>query len=348
MVIIEFYALIPAYEPDEKLAGLAQQLSESGLKVVIVNDGSALGYDRYFDAAKAYAEVISYPENRGKGYALKEGLSHIKEQCTPYSVVVTLDSDGQHSVEDVVRVCQEAVKSPYTLILGCRRIKGNTPLKSRVGNTITRLVFRLFTGRKVYDTQTGLRAFRTDLIPFMCEVEGDRYEYEMNVLLSCTRRGIPITEVEIETIYIDGNSGSHFRAFRDSFMIYGEIVKFAASSLISFVVDYGLYSLFAILTAGLGSVGIPLSNIAARLISSAVNYTINRRLVFKSRECIVKTAASYFALALFILIGNTLLLTLLVNVLGINKFIAKPIAEIAFFTLSWLAQKYFIFRRKRR
>ena len=348
MVIIELYALIPAYEPDEKLIFLAQGLNSSGFKVVIINDGSSAEHSRFFDAAKTYAEVIEYPENRGKGYALKMGFTHIKEHCSHDSVVVTLDCDGQHSIEDAVRVCDKAATFSDTLVLGSRRIKENTPLKSRIGNTITRLIFRLSTGRKVYDTQTGLRAFGTELIPFMCGIEGDRYEYEMNVLLSCAKRCIPITEVEIETIYMDGNSGSHFRAIRDSLLIYGEILKFAASSLISFLVDYTLYSLFAILTSGLGSAGIPVSNIAARIISSAVNYTINSKLVFKNNRSVLKTAASYFALALCILVGNTLLLTLLVNVLGINKFIAKPLTEASFFTLSWLAQKYIIFRRKRR
>ncbi len=348
MGIIEFYALIPAYEPDERLAGLAERLNNSGFRVVIVNDGSSSKFARFLDEAKAYADVIAYPENRGKGYALKTGLSYIKEHCLPDSVVVTLDSDGQHSIKDAVLVCREAANRPGTLVLGCRRIKENTPLKSRVGNTITRVIFRLFTRKNVYDTQTGLRAFSTALIPFMCGIEGNRYEYEMNVLLACTRLNIPITEVEIETIYIDGNSGSHFRAVRDSFLIYGEILKFAASSLISFFVDYALYSLFVILTAGLGSAGILVSNISARVVSSALNFTINRNLVFKSQGRFVGTAAAYFALALCILIGNTLLLALFVNVIGINKFVAKPLAEAALFILSWLTQKFLIFNVKRR
>lgn len=348
MVIIELYALIPAYEPDKKLALLAKQLNEAGFRVVIVDDGSSAENEAYFDAAEAYAEVLKYPKNHGKGYALKTGLAYIKERCSHDSVIVTLDSDGQHSVTDAIKICQEAASNPHTLVLGSRRIKDTTPLKSRLGNTITRLVFRLFTGKSVYDTQTGLRAFGADLIPFMCGIAGDRYEYEMNVLLSCTRRIVPITEVEIETIYIDGNSGSHFRAFRDSFLIYSEIVKFAASSLICFLLDYVLYSIFVLLTTGLGGAGIAVSNVLARVLSSSANYTINRNLVFKSQKNVVCTAASYFALASFILVCNTLFLTLLVNVLGVNRFVAKPAAEAAFFMLSWFTQKYIIFKRKRR
>lgn len=62
----------------------------------------------------------------------------------------------------------------------------------------------------VYDTQTGLRAFSVSRIPMMLEMQGERYEYEINVLLYATRRKIPIQEVEIATVYLDGNQTSHF------------------------------------------------------------------------------------------------------------------------------------------
>jgi exopolysaccharide biosynthesis protein len=102
------------------------------------------------------------------------------------------------------------------------------------------------------DTQTGLRAFDMSLVPLLLDIRGERYEYEMNMLLDFARMGVPIRETRIETVYIKGNSTSHFHVLRDSAMIYGEIFKFAASSFTGFVVDYSLYSLMVLLTAGAG------------------------------------------------------------------------------------------------
>lgn len=340
-------ALIPAYEPADELLNLVVQLSDANFRIILVDDGSGEGYRQIFSAAKRFAEVLIHETNKGKGEALKTGLSYIQRHCPENSVVVTLDADGQHSVTDAIRVAEAASADAGSLVLGCRRFVGDVPRRSRFGNTVTRFVYRTVTGLEVSDTQTGLRAFDASLIPFMLEVKGDRYEYEMNVLLKCARGKVPIREIEIATIYFDNNSGSHFSTIKDSFIIYRDIIKFAASSLTGFAVDYGLYSLLVALTCGLGSaVSIPLSNIAARVVSSSVNYTINRRFVFKSEEKATKTAVQYFALAACILAGNTVLLSLLVNGLGINEYAAKIITEITFFVTSFFAQKFFIFAKK--
>lgn len=341
------FALIPAYEPGAVLIDLARQLKLAGFSVVIIDDGSGPGYDAIFNTAKSYAAVLSYPDNCGKGHALKTGLSYIAGQDSADGVVITLDSDGQHRVEDVIRVGEDALARKDCLVLGSRRFGKNTPARSQFGNSVTRFVFRLSSGKKVYDTQTGLRAFGCSMIPLMCSIQGERYEYEMNVLLNCARRGISLREIEIETVYFDNNSGSHFNTFTDSFRVYGEIIKFAASSFTGFLVDYGLYSLLVALTAGLGtSVSIPISNISARIVSATVNYSLNRKFVFKNEDSAVKTMTMYFVLAACILAGNTFFLSFLVGTLHANKYLAKIITEITFFTASWLFQKYLIFRKK--
>ena len=96
------------------------------------------------------------------------------------------------------------------------------------------------TGVAVSDTQTGLRAFSAELLDFMSRISGSRYEYEMNMLASCAKKGIPIREVPIRTIYHDKeNSCSHFRRIRDSVRIYRELFKFFLSSFSSFLLDSG-------------------------------------------------------------------------------------------------------------
>ena len=172
------------------------------------------------------------------GPPLKTGLAYIEKHCGPNSVIVTVDADGQHRANDAMKLCEVARKHPDTLVLGSRKFRGRIPLRSRFGNTVTRLVYRISTGLKVYDTQTGLRAFHKQLLPQMLEIPGARYEYEINVLLEMAKTGVPIMEEEIktgvpimeeeiETIYLDrDNSSSHFDTVRDSFRVYREILRF--------------------------------------------------------------------------------------------------------------------------
>ncbi len=340
-------ALIPAFEPSGSLLNLLAKLSAAHFQIVLVDDGSGANFNWIFSSALRFADVLIQDINKGKGSALKTGLAHINKHYPKNAIVVTLDADGQHSVVDAQRVTEAANLNTGSLILGCRRFEGDVPARSRFGNSVTRFVYRAATGLSVSDTQTGLRAFGAEMIPLMQEIKGERYEYEMNVLLTCSRKKIPIKEVEIETIYIDDNSSSHFSTIKDSFRIYRDIIKFAASSLTGFVVDYGLYSLLVLSTGSLGTaVSIPLSNVAARIVSASVNYTINKRFVFKSDDSVSKTAMEYFALAACILVMNTLLLSLLVNLVGVNEYAAKIFTELTFFVMSWAAQKFIIFRKK--
>lgn len=340
-------ALIPAYEPEERLCEIVKRLCAAGLRVVVVDDGSGGGYQPVFSEVCAHADLLTHAQNRGKGAALRTGLQYIRQTFGEACTVVTLDADGQHRIDDVLRVLARAQECPGTLVLGSRSFDGDVPARSRFGNTVTRAVYRLSTGLRVRDTQTGLRAFSGGLIPMMLAIGGDRYEYEMNVLLQCAQKKIPIREETIQTVYFDNNARSHFSTFRDSARVYANILKFAASSLLGFAVDYGLYSLLTLLTAGLGTAfSVTFSNITARVVSAGVNFAVNRRLVFRSRESVVKTGAQYFALAALILCGNTLLLNWMVEALGVNRYAAKLVTELTFFVLSWAAQRFLIFRRR--
>ncbi|WP_085832025.1 bifunctional glycosyltransferase family 2/GtrA family protein [Clostridium merdae] len=344
---MQIIALIPAYEPTDILIDLTRRLFDSGFTVVVVDDGSGINYKRIFHQCRPYAQVLAYEGNQGKGHALKTGCQYIKEHYEKKSIVVTVDSDGQHAIEDAVKVAEKVAAHPSSLILGVRTFGEGTPLRSQLGNSITRAVFSLSTGIRVSDTQTGLRGFCVSMIPFLVGVPGSRYEYEMNVLLQCAQQNIGILEVPIQTIYMNGNKGSHFNTLQDSFRIYKHILKFAASSLLSFCIDYGVYSALAVSMAGLGmNVGIPLANITARAVSASANYAMNKRFVFHSSANTLKTGAQYILLAVSILLGNTVLLSFLVNQWGVNPFAAKLFTELTFFMVSWVGQRFWVFRRQ--
>lgn len=217
--------LIPSYEPDNKLVNLVNELSTENINIVVVDDGSGSLYKDIFDKCKDYADIISYETNKGKGYALKTGLKNIRDNFKQPYIIVTMDSDGQHTINDAKKLIKEIDVNEKILILGKRIRSCNTPLRSKVGNTITRFIYRLATGLDIYDTQSGLRVFNNTLVDYLLDIEGNRFEYEMNVLLKCAIDKIEIKEVEIQTIYIDNNSGSHFKAIKDSYRIYKDIIK---------------------------------------------------------------------------------------------------------------------------
>lgn len=250
---------------------------------MLVDDGSEAKYQPLFQELGEMCIVLHHPRNLGKGAAIKTALRYVKEELWEYDVIGTMDADGQHMTEDMERVLEQAALHPEALVLGCRTVDGKMPWKSRMGNRITRAVFRRATGAWISDTQTGLRAFFAKLLEQMLAVPGERYEYEMNVLMDCVRQKIPLIEVPVQTIYQDRkNSSSHFRRVRDSFRIYRKLLRFSAVSLSSFVLDYGLFALFTLLFSGI-SWGIGASNILARFLSATWNYLGNCRLVFAEK-----------------------------------------------------------------
>ncbi|MCD8005399.1 MAG: glycosyltransferase family 2 protein [Oscillospiraceae bacterium] len=216
-------ALIPAYQPAEGLIDLLEELTSDGFDIIVVNDGSSPEYEEIFIKASTYAMILTHSVNRGKGAALKTGLKYIKNRYGENCTVVTMDADGQHSPLDALKVIKTAEENTDALVIGSRALDKDVPHRSQFGNTLTRLIYRLATGVSV---RAGLRAFSGSLISIILDIPGKRYEFEMNMLLILPESGIKIMEREIKTIYIDGNSSSHFDSVKDSIRIYREIFRF--------------------------------------------------------------------------------------------------------------------------
>lgn len=334
-------ALIPSYQPDDALPEVVRSLERCGFSCVVVDDGSSAETKKYFEEIGPDAVLLVHEINRGKGQALRTGLTYIRDHFEPPYTVVTVDGDGQHSADDAARLTEEAEEHPEAMILGKRNFTNSVPFRSRFGNAVTRIVFFFSSGVKVYDTQTGLRAFSDQAVQDLIDVQGDRYEYEMNALLFFARHKIPIREIGIETIYIDGNHKSHFRVLADSFRIYKDILKFSASSFVSFLTDYLIYTLLVLFTKNL-----VLSNVIARVVSGTLNFSLNHFVVFKSRENVWKAALKYLLLALSMLAVNTLILKLFAEVVGLHAMIAKILTEFICFFVNFTVQRLLIFKAR--
>jgi glycosyltransferase involved in cell wall biosynthesis len=213
---------MPVYRPGPHLPELVGGLPDPG-RVVVVDDGSGPDAESWLATVRAFGcTVLRHPVNRGKGAALKTGFRHIVE-AHPGCDVVTADADGQHSPDDVARVAERTGRG--RIVLGVRKFDLMPP-RSRFGNTVTQVLFRAATGRAVSDTQTGLRAYPAGLLDRLCTIAGERFEYEMNVLLDAARTGQPMEEVEVPATYLDGNAASHFGGLSDSTRVYRALLRY--------------------------------------------------------------------------------------------------------------------------
>lgn len=337
--------IIPALNPDDKLREIVDRNEEMENTVILVDDGSDDKHTQLFWELGERCIVLHHKENMGKGEAVKTALRYVKRELCQCEAIGIMDADGQHLVEDMEQLLHKAREHPGALILGKRQVGREMPLRSRLGNEITRQIFRLMTGVYISDTQTGMRAFSPKLLDFMTEVGGSRYEYEMSVLMACAREQKEIIEVPIHTIYLDKeNSSSHFRRVRDSLRIYGQLLKFSAVSFSSFLVDYGLFTLLTVMLPSTLQ-GIAAANVVSRVLSGGFNYMMNCRFVFHEKGN-KKTAADYFLLALVILVLNSIVRQGLLVFLRIPVYPAKIMTECILFLLSWIIQKKIIFQKK--
>ena len=345
--------IIPSLNPDDKLLRLLKNLQEGGFShILLVNDGSKEECMHYFrEAEETYGcIVLRHHVNFGKGAALKTAFNHYLNTFPDFDGVITVDSDGQHGLEDIRKCADDMLANPDALILGSRDFaSAGVPTRSRFGNVMTRNVFRLLCGVKIADTQTGLRAMSSPLVKRFLRTKGSRFEYEMNMLIDCSEERIPIRQVGIETVYIEENKSSHFNPIADSLKIYAVFGKFLLSSLSSFLIDFILFSCFSYVfqVAGLGVWYVWPATLGARVLSSMCNYLINRNAVFKSADdnghCLVR----YYALAVVQMMLSAGGVYGLVKLLSFNDKIAKLIVDTVLFLVSFRVQRGWVFRQRR-
>jgi glycosyltransferase involved in cell wall biosynthesis len=333
--------LIPSYEPDHRLIELIKNLRAiTEAPIIVVDDGSGERYRSIFDSVKAAGcTVLTHIVNQGKGRALKTGFQYILDNIQS-AAVVCADSDGQHSPKDIIAVGQASESTEAKMVLGSRLFTGKVPLRSRFGNRLTSKVYDKATGIYIGDTQTGLRGYPRSMLGWLCQVPGERFEYEMNLLLEAPAHGYGITELPIDTIYLDENKSSHFRPIADSLKIYLPILKFSASSIFAGILDFVLLLLLQFVTPGL-----LWSVIGARALSSAANYAMNRRFVFSrlGKAPVRKSMARYYTLVVLIVGLNYGCLSLLHTLLGIPLISAKLATEGILFLFSYWAQRRFVY-----
>ncbi len=339
--------IIPALNPDEKLLELLEKLNEQGFEPpLLVNDGSSQECEAYFKTAeeKYHCTILKHEENRGKGRALKTAFSYLLEKKT-CSYAVTIDADGQHAPEDVLR-CVLAAKEPENrgkIIFGCRNFnEPHVPRKSRWGNKSMCILMRFTCGMNLSDTQTGLRVFPKEYFSRLLEIEGERFEYETNMLIDIQREKISYGEVKIKTVYIENNRSSHFRPFADSMIIIRPFFHFLISSCGSSLVDLGAFALLFWLMKNLPErEAIWFATVAARILSACCNYMLNRHRVFGQGSR--KSPVKYMMLCVLQMCMSAALVAAIYGMVGSGATLIKIVVDVCLFFLSYQIQREWVF-----
>jgi glycosyltransferase involved in cell wall biosynthesis len=343
--MIKIPILIPAYNPDQRLVQLVESLIRVGtVHIVIVNDGSHEKSDTVFQQLEKLepCTLLTHAVNSGKGRALKTGLNHIFLQFPNSTGVVTADCDGQHRPEDILAVARALTQNPDQLIMGVRKMGNKVPFRSLFGNVCTRFIFSFVIGKKVSDTQSGLRGLPLSFIPHLLKTKGEGYEFEINMLILTKLRAIKIHEVVIDTIYIEDNKSSHFNPLLDSMKIYFQLFRFAFSSLLASFFDFIIFSLMFKLTSS-----IIVSLLIGRfLVGSLLNYVLNRRLVFHSNARVLWSLIKYYIALIVMSLLSYLLIHFTMEQLGLKVMLAKILVETLLFALSFSLQREFVFTAK--
>ena len=355
--------IVPSLNPDWNLNRVVDGMTAAGFdKVILVDDGSDEAHKEPFrKALEEHPEctLLVHEVNRGKGRAMKTAFAHIVDNMPEVTGAITIDGDGQHTPEDSIRIAEKMRECPDDIIFGCRNFdEEQVPFTNKIGNKITAWIFKAFFGMAISDAQTGLRGFPTKYLKRLINVEGERYEYESNMLMYMSEKKIPYSEIKIKTVYSDDNSGSHFNKVKDSIRIYKPIfqkatsLRYILSSAAGTVVDATAFTIFNSVFKNVSKIWLQtfLTTGLARIISAIVNYTLNYKWVFKSDASKTKSAAKYLTTAIVQYFASYLLCTLVfslaakVGIVGFGRTLLKLLVDGFLFFISYQVQKRWVFK----
>lgn len=208
--------IIPTYNNAGTVLDVVKRALAQNMPVVVVDDGCTDGTQTLLSGADLPVKVLRHEHNRGKGIALRTGLEYARREG--YRYAVTLDADGQHYPEDLPLFLSAIESHPGSLVLGSRDLAAeNMPGGNTFANRFSNFWFRLQTGHRVPDTQTGYRAYPLDRLPSL-RILTARYEAELSLLVFSAWKGIELVPVPIRVCYPEDRVSS-FRPFRDFFRI---------------------------------------------------------------------------------------------------------------------------------
>jgi len=197
------FITVPAFNEEKTVGSIVEELAKRGYKVALVDDGSI---DRTYEIAKKsklkYPDkifILRHPINRGLGAALKTGMRF--SLLKGADCVVTFDADGQHAFDDIKNVCIPLKLRNAQVVIGARPFE-DMPITKRFANNMMNLLTYLFYRTKVKDSQSGLRAFKSEVIPKL-NILSRGYGVSSEFIKEIHKNHLNLEEVTIQTIYTD-------------------------------------------------------------------------------------------------------------------------------------------------
>lgn len=330
-------ALIPIQDINEKLLPILQELKKNNFHNVVVYYGKNEEDKELLQKLTLDAKVMALASHQGRGNAIKSGLKYIKEKYRKNTLIVTMNGDGTHTVEDAVRLCNECMVAQDTFFLGKK--EELEKWEDKVNNFFTKTMYRLSSGESVSSTTTTLRAFSYNFIDLLLTVKGEKEDYESNVLLSCASNKVKIKEIDLTKENSAFNEKENL--FENGIDLLKENTKKLNTSkilFVSYIIDFVLFLFLNSLAKG----HIIISNLFARLISSF--FSFNKERVHKTD--LEKTLKQFLIKTFALLFLETLLLLLFVKIIHLPIFIAKLFSEILYILFDYGVQEYILKEEK--
>jgi glycosyltransferase involved in cell wall biosynthesis len=333
--------IIPTYCPGLPLINAIDQFANDGIRVIVVDDGSGQEYRSIFNTInkKSYVSVLTHAVNLGKGQALKTAFNHVLVEVPQVKAVVTMDDDGQHLYGDVIRMLERISLGETELCLGVRKFERGTPFRSKLGNICTRFMFFFLTGKKLLETQTGLRGIGASLLPHLVNLKSNKYDFEMEMLFLAHRENISISQLPIKTVYIEGNKASHFNPLFDSLKIYYVFIRYISLSLVAALTDMIFFSIVYYFSAS------PFfSLVIGRMITIGLYFLASKYLVFLSFKKELGEIVRFVIMASSYLIVSYFLMLALMDYFSFMPYLAKIVSESCLFFAGFAAQRIYVFK----
>ena len=213
MAALRCVVLMPTYNNAGTIAKVISDVKEFATDVIVVNDGSTDETAQILASIEGI-RVVDYPENKGKGYALKLGLQKAYEWG--YRYVITIDSDGQHYADDIPTFIEKIEEKPDSLLIGARNLTAeNMPSKNTFANKFSNFWYKVETGQTLSDTQSGYRLYPLEKLQNI-RLLTRRYEFEVEIIVRAAWRGVNVENIPIKVYYPPVEERvSHFRPLQD-------------------------------------------------------------------------------------------------------------------------------------
>lgn len=330
----EMVILMPVYNPDERIVNYVKKLKENNYQVVLINDGSKSEYHSLFEKMVHDCKIISYPFFKGKGYAIKEGIHYIKEHLQDKKGIIILENEY-----DLIHI-----NHIRTLI---NKNSQKMWVVHHKGKRFLTKLFSMIYNKEFIDVDSELFAFSMNYIDQMMAV--DENCYEVQSLIQSVQNNQEIEEIQLE------NKQEPFhlknKTIQIMYVIFLHLIRFISSSIISSVIDVLLaWILLDILKLWMTSDfwRIALSSLIARILSTIVNYVINKKYVFKGKNNSKQTAIRFLILTIVITILSTLFVYAASSLHIMSEKLAKPVGDLLLFLLSYSAQTKWVFKNNER